>query len=47
MLLGLLKEQDKLRKQISKVLAELDYKIWLNVGFTGELKWTEHILTKS
>ena len=39
-------EQDQLRNLLSKSFAELDYKIWLNVSFTNDKKWTEHILTQ-
>ena len=39
-------EQDLLRNSLAQIFTELDYKIWLNVSFTSDKKWTEHILTK-
>ena len=45
--LGSLLEQDRLRSRFAQAFAELPYKIWLNVNFTSETKWTEHILAKN
>jgi len=42
-----LSEQDQLRSRFAQAFAELDYKIWLNVCFTSDNKWTEHILEKA
>jgi len=39
-----LSEQDRLRGRFARGLAELPYKIWLNVNFTKDMKWTEHTL---
>ena len=39
-------EQDQLRSRFAKALAELDYKIWLNICFTSDGKWTEHVLNR-
>ena len=36
--------QDQLRSSLAKAFSELDYKIWLNVNFTSDITWTEHIL---
>jgi len=40
-------EQDRLRGRFAQALAEIPYKIWLNVNFTGKMKWTEHIVPKT
>jgi predicted Co/Zn/Cd cation transporter (cation efflux family) len=42
-----LPEQDQLRSRFAQAFAELDYKIWLNVCFTSDNKWTEHILDET
>jgi len=39
-------EQDQTRNHFSQTFAEFDYKIWLNICFTSNGKWTEHILDK-
>ncbi|MCL2204396.1 MAG: cation diffusion facilitator family transporter [Defluviitaleaceae bacterium] len=44
--LASLTEQDQLRSRFAQAFSELDYKIWLNVCFTSNIKWTEHILDK-
>jgi len=40
-------EQDRLRGRFAQAFAELPYKIWMNVNFTSEAKWTEHVITQS
>ena len=35
--------QDQLRAQLKSTLAELSYEKWLNVNFSGDIEWTEHI----
>jgi predicted Co/Zn/Cd cation transporter (cation efflux family) len=37
-------EQDRLRGRFAQAFAELPYKIWMNVNFTSEAKWTEHVI---
>jgi len=37
-------EQDLLRGRFAQAFAELPYKIWMNVNFTSEAKWTEHVI---
>lgn len=37
-------KQDQIRNQLAEELTALDFKIWLNICFTGDEKWTEHIL---
>ena len=39
-------EQDRLRGRFAQAFAELPYKIWMNVNFTSEAKWTEHVITQ-
>jgi len=39
-------EQDKLRGRFAQAFADLPFKIWMNVGFTGAAKWTEHVLAQ-
>lgn len=36
--------QDKLRSQLKNTLTELSYEKWLNVNFSGDIKWSEHTL---
>jgi len=45
--LDTLVEQDRLRNRFAKSFAELPYKIWMNVSFTSDGKWTDHVLAKS
>ena len=40
-------EQDRLRGRFAQAFTELPYKIWMNVNFTNEAKWTEHIIAQS
>jgi cation diffusion facilitator family transporter len=40
-------EQDQLRSHFAQAFTKPDYKIWLNVNFTRDKKWTEHILIQS
>ena len=42
-----LSEQDHLRSRFAQAFSELDYKIWLNISFTADIRWTEHILVKT
>ena len=42
-----LSEQDQLRDRLAESFADQPYKIWLNVNFTSDIKWTEHILIQS
>lgn len=36
--------QDKLRTELKSTLTELSYEKWLNVNFSGDIKWAEHAL---
>ena len=42
--LGSLSKQDELRSHLAQAFLELPYKIWLNINFTSDIKWTEHLL---
>jgi len=45
--LDTLVEQDRLRNRFAKSFAELPCKIWMNVSFTSDGKWTDHVLAKN
>lgn len=41
--LDCISEQDQLRSRLSQGLVELPYKKWLNINFTSDVKWADHI----
>jgi len=42
-----LAEQDKLRSLFAETFAELDYKVWLNISFTYDARWTKHFVCEN
>ena len=43
-MLSIIHEQDQLRNQIAEIFVELPYEKWVNINFTSDTKWIEHVL---